>query len=233
MKMWRVHLVRPLHRRPEIATAHPAECDGGCVEAQVLRATLDDYERAHAALVDEIIRLRNENRSLRGLWEDAQIKISKFTRALFGRKSERQRSETPRTKDPDDDLEPERPLDESTPDAETIPKTAGTPPPRRDPEDSNRGDRVMGGVGISSYLPSISIWKRLSTSNGVPIAAGLLNGVGAQPRNNWITSSGSDARSIIVSDIGSSAPVQRRSTPPMPRCPHPLTPEPWWVRSGR
>ena len=61
-------------------------------EVEILRATVEDYARAHDILLAETLRLRQENRSLREQLNAAQVTIVQLARQVFGRKSERQKA---------------------------------------------------------------------------------------------------------------------------------------------
>ncbi len=69
-------------------------------EVQVLRATVQEYEQAHAVLLAEAEQLRAENRHLWELLETAVIRTKELAQSLFGRKSERQVPSAPATLPP-------------------------------------------------------------------------------------------------------------------------------------
>jgi len=91
MKRTRPSWKRSPHTSPE-ANLQPSS-DGSTAwgDLRVLREAIEDLQCAYDSTVEEVRRLRTENRSLRGALEAAKAKLIEFAHQVYGRKSEKKR----------------------------------------------------------------------------------------------------------------------------------------------
>ncbi len=82
---------RSPHTSPEGNLQPSLDGSTAWVDLSVLREAIEDLPWAYDSTVEEVLRLRTENRSLRGALEAAKAKLIEFAHQFYGRKSEKKR----------------------------------------------------------------------------------------------------------------------------------------------
>ena len=91
MKRTRSSWKRFPHTRPEANVQPSLDGSSAWTDLSVLREAIEDLQWAYDSTVEEVLRLRTENRSLRGSLEAAKAKLIEFAHQVYGRKSEKKR----------------------------------------------------------------------------------------------------------------------------------------------
>ena len=89
MKRTRPSWKRFPHTRPEANVQPSLDGSSAWTDLSVLREAIEDLPWAYDSTVEEVLRLRTENRSLRGALAAAKAKLSEFAHQFYGRKSEK------------------------------------------------------------------------------------------------------------------------------------------------
>jgi len=131
MKRTRPSWKRSPHTSPEVNLQPSLDGSTAWANLRVLREAVEDLQCAYDSTVEEVLRLRTENRNLRGALEAAKAKLIEFAHPFYGRKSEKKRPDPAPTVEtvateteeptappameriPDDFLLPEEPRPES------------------------------------------------------------------------------------------------------------------------